>query len=261
MSIPASHPLADGRTTASPVVRAYRGEQPTPTPVWFPGQRAGDAVLFPGEPLQAVALAGVGVRDGTGGPFVDTAIRTASDVLALRPLDPATLVPIELAVAELVAGLGATPLIGVAAAPFTLAALLVEGGPSPHQVRARAMMYADPHAWAGLLNWCADVTGAYLRAQVIAGASAALLADPAMGSLSRRDYQRRVGPHTKRAFDALRGLDVPRVHAGHAGADVLDVIPGVGATVVGVDWRLPLDEVSERLGGLVPLQGNLDPRC
>jgi uroporphyrinogen decarboxylase len=109
------------------------------------------------------------------------------------------------------------------------------------------------------MNWCADVSGAVLRAQVVAGASAAQLVDPDMGSLSRRDYQRRVAPHSRRAFDALRGLDVPRVHAGVGSGDVLDLLPGIGATVVGVDWRVPLDEASERLGGTVPLQGNLDP--
>jgi uroporphyrinogen decarboxylase len=121
------------------------------------------------------------------------------------------------------------------------------------------MMYADPHAWAALLNWCADVTGAFLRAQVEAGASAVQLFDSWIGSLSRRDYQKRVAPHSRRAFDALRGLDVPRVHFGVGSGDVLDLLPGIGAEVVGVDWRLPLDTASERLGGTVPLQGNLDP--
>lgn len=245
MSLPANHPLVDGRTSSSPLVRAYRGERPETPPVWFPGRDAGDAVLFTGDVPQAFS--------------VDAPIRSASDVLALRPLDPEALAPIEVAVSELVAGLGATPLIAVATAPFTIASLLVEGGPSAHQVRARAMMYADPHAWAGLMNWCADVSGAFLRAQVLAGASAAQLVDPDMGSLSRRDYQRRVAPHSRRAFDALRGLDVPRVHAGLGSGDVLDLLPGIGATVVGVDWRVPLDEASERLGGTVPLQGNLDP--
>jgi uroporphyrinogen decarboxylase len=94
---------------------------------------------------------------------------------------------------------------------------------------------------------------------VVAGASAARLSDPAIGQLSRRDYQRRVAPHTRRAFDHLRGLDIPRVHAGDGNGDVLDLLPGIGATVAGVDRRLPLDEAIERLGRSVPVQGNLDP--
>ena len=264
MSLPATHPLADGRTSGAPLIRAYRGERlPTP-PIWFSGQ-AGlnpvhehgvDAAVLYTDVTVALRVAGLVAGDGV---LAGSPVRSASDVLALRPLDPGALAPVEDAVARAVAELGPVPLVGSAGAPFTLASFLVEGGASSDHLRARAMMYADPHAWAGLLNWCADVTGAFLRAQVIAGASAAQLSDPAIGSLSRRDFQRRVAPHSKRAFDALRGLDVPRIHVGGGSGDVLDLLPGIGATVVGVDWRLPLDEASERLGRTVPIQGNLDP--
>src|SRR5690606_16037539 len=155
-----------------------------------------------------VKLAGLDVRIVPGrGPVLDEPIRSASDVLRLRPIDPGVLAPIAEAVALAVAELGNTPLRGFGGAPFTLASYLVEGGPSKDQLRARAMMYADPHSWATLLNWCADVTGAFMRAQVLAGASAVQLFDSWMGSLSRRDYQRRVAPHSKRVFDAVRGLD------------------------------------------------------
>jgi uroporphyrinogen decarboxylase len=295
--MPADHPLADGRTTDSALIRAYRGHRDGTPPVWFmrqagrslPEYRAAregtemldacltpalaseitlqpvrrhrvDAAIFFSDIVVPVKLAGVGVRIVPGrGPVLDEPIRSASDVLRLRPIDPATLAPITAAVAMTVAELGDTPLIGFGGAPYTLASYLVEGGPSKDQLRARAMMYADPHAWAALLNWCADVTGAFLLAQVEAGASAVQLFDSWVGSLSRRDYQKRVAPHSRRAFDALRGLDVPRVHFGVGSGDVLDLLPGIGAEVVGVDWRLPLDTASERLGGTVPLQGNLDP--
>ncbi len=264
MSLPPTHPLVDGRTSASALIRAYRGErQPTP-PVVFsaqPGLRPVDlhgldgAVLFP-DVLLPLRLAGLVADDGS---IAGSPVRSASDVLALRPLDPEILAPVTAAVADAAAELGPVPLVGSAGAPFTLASFLVEGGPSSDHLRARAMMYADPQAWAGLLNWCADLTGAFLRAQVVAGASAARLSDPAIGQLSRRDYQRRVAPHTRRAFDHLRGLDIPRVHAGDGNGDVLDLLPGIGATVAGVDRRLPLDEAIERLGRSVPVQGNLDP--
>jgi uroporphyrinogen decarboxylase len=260
VTLPQDHPLVDGRTTQSPLVRAYRGDRMAHPPIWFPGHAGGDGHAVGGDILQLAGLAGVPVRFEAGrGPVVDQPIRTPSDVLALRPLDPDVLTPITTRVREAVADLPTVPLIAVAVAPFTLAALLVEGGPSSDQLRARAMMYADPHAWAGLLNWCADVAGAVLRAQVVAGASAAQLVDPSMGSLSRRDYQRRVAPHSRRAFDVLRGLDVPRVHVGAGTGDVLDLLAGIGATVIGVDWRVPLDEANERIGGTAPLQGNLDP--
>lgn len=297
MSLPPSHPLVDGRTAGSPVIRAYRGERQATPPVWFMRQagrslpeyrtaREGtemldacltpalaseitlqpvrrhlvDAAIFFSDIVVPVKLAGVDVRIVPGrGPVLESPIRSAGDVLKLRPIDPDALAPIREAVAMTVAELGATPLIGFGGAPYTLASYLVEGGPSKDQLRARAMMYSDPHAWASLLNWCADVTGAFIRAQVEAGASAAQLFDSWIGSLSRRDYQKRVAPHSKRAFDALRGLAVPRVHFGVGSAEVLDLLPGIGAEVVGVDWRLPLDVAAERLGGTVPVQGNLDP--
>jgi uroporphyrinogen decarboxylase len=219
-----------------------------------------DAAIFFSDIVVPVKLAGLDVRIEPGrGPVLAEPVRTASDVLRLRPIEPDALTPIREAVALAVEQLGATTLIGFGGGPYRLASYLVEGGPSKDQLRARSLMYSDPHAWAALLNWCADVTGAFLLAQVEAGASAVQLFDSWMGTLSRRDYQRRVAPHSRRAFDALRGIDVPRVHFGLGSGDVLDLLPGIGATVVGVDWRLPLDEASERLGGGVPLQGNLDP--
>jgi uroporphyrinogen decarboxylase len=290
------HPLRDGRTEGSPLIRAYRGDRPETRPVWFmrqagrslpeyrelrlgtemldacltpelaseitlqPVRRHGvDAAILFSDIVVPVKLAGIDVRIVPGrGPVFDAPIRTASDVLRLPPLDPDALAPIRDAVAMAVEQLGTTPLIAFGGAPFTLASYLVEGGPSKDQLRARTMMYADPHSWATLLNWCADVTGAFLRAQVDAGASAAQLFDSWVGSLSRRDYQRRVLPHSERAISALRGLDVPRVHFGVGSAEVLDLMADI-ADVVGVDWRLPLDEANQRLGGAVPLQGNIDP--
>jgi len=297
LALPAAHPLVDGRTAGSPLVRAARGDRPATVPVWFMRQagrslpeyrasRAGtqmiDACLDPAlaaeltlQPVRRhhvdaavlfsdivvpVLLAGVPVRIVPGrGPVLDEPVRTASDVLRLRPLDPAALAPVSEAVALAVAELGAVPLVGFGAAPYTLASYLVEGGPSKDQLRARALMRTDPHVWADLLNWCADVTGAFLRAQVLAGASVVQLFDSWAGSLSRDDYVRRVAPHTARTFAALRGLEVPRIHFGLGMGEMLDVLPAVGADVVGVDWRLPLDEADRRLGGTVPLQGNLDP--
>ncbi|MEZ3159545.1 uroporphyrinogen decarboxylase [Microbacterium sp. BWT-B31] len=296
-ALAAAHPLVDGRTTNCPLVRAARGDRPEAAPVWFMRQagrslpeyresRAGtemldacldpalaaeitlqpvrrhkvDAAVFFSDIVIPVLLAGVGVKIVPGrGPVLDEPVRTASDIMKLRPLDPAALDPIREAVAIAVAELGDTPLIGFAGAPYTLASYLVEGGPSKEQLRTRALMRTDPHAWAALLNWCADVSGAFLRAQVEAGASVVQLFDSWAGSLSRGDYQRRVAPHSKRAFDALRGLDVPRIHFGLGLADRLDLIPALGADVIGIDWRLPLDEANERLGGRIPLQGNIDP--
>lgn len=219
-----------------------------------------DAAIFFSDIVIPVKLAGVSVEIVPGrGPVLENPIRTAADVAALRPLDPDALAPIIEGVQRTVAELGSTPLIGFAGAPFTLASYLVEGGPSKDQLRARTMMYSDPQSWAQLLNWCADVTGAFLRAQIDAGASAAQLFDSWVGSLSELNYLKRVAPHSKRALSALRGVDVPKVHFGVGSGEVLHAMHGIGADVMGVDWRIPLDEASRRLGGGVPLQGNIDP--
>ena len=219
-----------------------------------------DAAVFFSDIVTPVLLAGVDVSIVAGrGPVLAEPVRTASDVLALRPIDPAVLQPISEAVALVVAELGDIPLVGFGGAPYTLASYLVEGGPSKEQLRTRALMKTDPHTWAALLNWCADVTGAFVRAQVQAGASIVQLFDSWAGSLSRADYQRRVAPHTRRAFDALRGFDVPKIHFGLGLSEVLDLVPPLGADVVGVDWRLPLGVAATRIGRPLPLQGNIDP--
>jgi uroporphyrinogen decarboxylase len=219
-----------------------------------------DAAIFFSDIVIPVKLAGVGVEIVAGkGPVIEHPIRTAADVAALRPIDPDALQPIRDGVSATVAQLGNTPLIGFAGAPFTLASYLVEGGPSKDQQRARTMMFSDPHAWAALLNWCADVTGEFLRAQVEAGASAAQLFDSWVGSLSEVNYVRRVAPHSRRALDHLRGLDVPQIHFGVGSGEMLAAMYSIGVNAIGVDWRIPLDEASRRLGGGVPLQGNIDP--
>jgi uroporphyrinogen decarboxylase len=295
--LPETHPLLNGLTAESPLIRAYRGERTDRLPVWFmrqagrslpeyrelrvggamldacltpelaseitmqPVRRHGvDAAVFYSDIVIPLKLAGVGVEIVPGrGPVIDHPIRTPADVAALRPLDPDALQPIRDGVAMTVAQLGTTPLIGFAGAPFTLASYLVEGGPSKDQIRARTLMYSDPHTWAALLNWCADVTGQFLLAQIEAGASAAQLFDSWVGSLSEGNYVRRVAPHSKRALDALRGIDVPKVHFGVGSGEVLNAMYSIGVDAMGIDWRIPLDEANRRLGGRVPLQGNIDP--
>jgi uroporphyrinogen decarboxylase len=219
-----------------------------------------DAAIFFSDIVVPIKLAGVDVEIVPGkGPVIEHPVRTAADVAALRPLEPDALDPIRAGVAATVAQLGTTPLVGFAGAPFTLASYLVEGGPSKDQQRARTLMFSDPHTWAALLNWCADITGEFLRAQVEAGVSAAQLFDSWVGSLSEVNYLRRVAPHSRRAIDHLRGLDVPKVHFGVGSGEVLHAMYSIGVDVMGVDWRIPLDEAERRLGGGVPLQGNIDP--
>ncbi|KZX21908.1 uroporphyrinogen decarboxylase [Rathayibacter tanaceti] len=232
-----------------------------------------DAGIFFSDIVIPLRLAGVAVEIVPGrGPVLDTPVRTAADVAALAATDPAvldeTLEPIREGVRRTVEGLGATPLIGFAGAPFTLAAYLVEGGPSKDHLRARTMMHADPGAWAQLMEWTAEVTGRFLRAQVLAGASAAQLFDSWAGSLSLADYTAHVAPASARALEHVRDLafehggtrsNVPIVHFGVGTGELLGAMHAIGADVVGIDHRIPLDEANHRLGGFVPVQGNVDP--
>ncbi|MHA6668172.1 uroporphyrinogen decarboxylase [Homoserinimonas sp. A447] len=295
--LPATHPLLDGRTADSALIRSYRGERPDRLPVWFmrqagrslpeyrdlrvgtamldaclnpelaseitlqPVRRHGvDAGIFFSDIVVPIKLAGVEVDIVPGkGPVLASPIRSAADVAALRPIDEASLAPISDAVALTVAELGNTPLIGFAGAPFTLAAYLVEGGPSKDHLRARALMHSDPETWDALLGWAADVTGQFLKAQMLAGASAAQLFDSWVGSLSVADYRERVAPFSAQALSHVRDLGVPIVHFGVGAGELLNAMHEVGADVMGVDYRTPLDEASHRLGDRVPLQGNINP--
>ncbi|MCU1422695.1 MAG: uroporphyrinogen decarboxylase [Microbacteriaceae bacterium] len=297
MTLPAAHPLVDGRTGSSPLIRAYRGDRPETLPVWFMRQagrslpeyrelRVGtrmldacldpalaseitlqpvrrhhvDAAVFFSDIVVPIKLAGVDVEIVPGrGPVLASPIRTAEDVAALRPLDPAALAPIADGVARTVAELGTTPLIGFAGAPFTLAAYLVEGGPSKDHLRARTLMHADPGTWDALLSWAADVTGAFFRAQVLAGASAVQLFDSWVGSLSAADYEAHVAPYSARVIEHVADLEVPVVHFGVGTGELLPLLRQTGADVIGVDDRITLEEASRRLGGDVPLQGNINP--
>jgi uroporphyrinogen decarboxylase len=219
-----------------------------------------DAGIFFSDIVVPLLLAGVAVDIVPGtGPVFEHPVRTADDVARLAPLDPAALAPVTEGVALTVAQLGTTPLLGFAGAPFTLASYLVEGGPSKDQLRARTLMHADPATWQALMDWCADVTGAFLRAQVLAGTSAVQLFDSWAGALSLADYEAHVAPASRRALSHVSDLDVPVVHFGTGTGELLAAMRDVGADVIGVDHRIPLDEASRRLGGRTPLQGNIDP--
>ena len=237
-----------------------------------------DAGIFFSDIVVPLKLVGVDVTIVAGkGPVLGKAVRTSADVDELTALDPAildeALAPIRDAVGRAVSQLGSTPLIGFAGAPFTLAAYLVEGGPSKDHIHARTLMHAEPEAWARLMAWTADVTGRFLRAQVLAGASAAQLFDSWAGALSLADYAASVAPASAAAIAHVRGLtysaridgtsdvdrNVPIVHFGVGTGELLKEMHNIGADVVGVDYRVPLDEANRRLGGAVPVQGNVDP--
>ncbi|WP_102193322.1 uroporphyrinogen decarboxylase [Microbacterium aurantiacum] len=285
-------PLSD-----APLLRALAGDRPDQTPVWFmrqagrslpeyrelrvgtrmldacltpdlaaeitlqPVRRHGvDAAVFFSDIVIPLRLAGVDVIIEPGrGPVFANPVRTAADVDRITAIDPASLdaTAIAEAVRLVVAELGDTPLIGFAGAPFTLAAYLVEGGPSKEHLRARAMMHADPASWNKLAGWLAQISRTFLEAQRDAGASVVQLFDSWAGSLSPADYRAFVAPHSRAALD---GIGIPTIHFGvGTGPFLADMRLGGIADGVGVDWRQPLDEAAAILGPDVTVQGNIDP--
>lgn len=223
-----------------------------------------DAAIFYSDIVLPLKAAGFDIEIKPGiGPVVADPIRDAAGVARVRPVTPADVSFTTESVQQLVSELGGTPLIGFAGAPFTVASYLVEGGPSKDFAKTKAMMYGDPALWHALADRLADVAIAYLAVQVEAGASAIQLFDSWAGGLSPRDYERFVLPHSAKVFDAMAGYGVPRVHFGVNTGELLGLMSEVGADVVGVDWRVPLDEAVRRItaagGAPKPVQGNLDP--
>lgn len=193
------------------------------------------------------------------GPVISHPVRTAADVARLPVLDVDQVGEIAAAVSQLVGELGSTALIGFAGAPFTLASYLVEGGPSRHHQRTKAMMLGDPDTWHALMTALTDITITFLRAQLDAGVDAIQLFDSWAGALSLADYRASVLPHSTRVFTEIAAAGVPMTHFGVGTAELLGAMGEAGATVVGVDWRTPLDVAATRVGSGKALQGNLDP--
>jgi uroporphyrinogen decarboxylase len=208
-------------------------------------------------PLPAAGI-DVDIVPGTG-PVIADPIRDIAGLRRLRPIKVSDVDFVASAVRMLVRELGATPLIGFAGAPFTLASYLIEGGPSRTYTRTKAMMYGNPGLWHALLGRLARIALEFLRAQVAAGVSAVQLFDSWAGALSEADYRRYVLPHSAAVLGGLADLGVPRIHFGVGAGVLLPAMAEAGAEVVGVDWRTPLNRASAQLGAQYSVQGNLDP--
>ncbi|MBS2538099.1 uroporphyrinogen decarboxylase [Catenulispora sp. NF23] len=220
-----------------------------------------DAAVFYSDIVVPLKAIGVDVELVPNvGPVLANPVRDASGLDQIRPVDPETdLAAISEAVRQLVGELGPTPLIGFGGAPFTVASYLIEGGPSKNHEKTKAMMLGAPELFAELLDRLADLTAAFLRVQIEAGASVVQLFDSWAGALAPRDYERYVLPHSTKVLASVADLGVPRIHFGVGTGELLPLMAAAGADVVGVDWRVPLDEASRRIGPDYAVQGNLDP--
>ncbi len=219
-----------------------------------------DAAIFFSDIVLPLKALGVDLDIVPGvGPVVATPVRDVAGVEAIPPPDPTRLGFIDESVRALVGELGGTPLIGFAGAPYTLASYLVEGGPSKDHARTKALMHSEPLVFDALLRRLSAISAASLRQQVEAGASAVQLFDSWAGGLSPGDYRRFVLPHTRAVFEAVADLEVPRFHFGVATGELLTDMSTAGVEVMGVDWRVPLDDAVRRIQPGQAVQGNLDP--
>jgi uroporphyrinogen decarboxylase len=194
------------------------------------------------------------------GPVIHNPIRQASDVDRVRRmLDVEPLDYVMKAVASIRSALRPNiPLIGFAGAPFTLACYAIEGGGSRHYEQAKTFMYRDSGAWHELMTILTDATVLYLNAQAAAGAQALQLFDSWVGTLGPDDYRRFVQPHMRRLFEGI-DRSVPSIHFGTDTSTLLELQRDAGGHVIGLDWRINLDDGWNRLGPGVAVQGNLDP--
>ncbi len=209
-------------------------------------------IMLPLEPM------GVDLRiEPEVGPIIERPIRSAADVAALRPFDPAgvsfTLDAIRLVRHELD---GSAGVIGFSGAPFTLACYLIEGRPSRDFAIAKAFMYREPAAWHDLMERLATMVVVYLQAQIDAGADVVQLFDSWVGGLGPADYRQFVQPHVRRIFAALQG--VPTIHFGTGTAALLELLAEAGGDVIGLDHRVSLADAWQRIGHDRGVQGNLD---
>ena len=209
-------------------------------------------IMLPLEPM------GVDLRiEPEVGPIIERPMRSAADVAALRPFDPAelsfTLDAIRLVRRELD---GKAGVIGFSGAPFTLACYLIEGRPSRDYAIAKAFMYREPDAWHDLMGRLSTMIVDYLRAQVAAGAEVVQVFDSWVGGLGPADYAAFVQPHVRRIFDGLDG--VPSIHFGTGTAALLELMAEAGGDVIGIDHRVSLADAWRRVGPDRGIQGNLD---
>lgn len=227
-----------------------------------PVERLGvDAAILFADILLLLEPMGVGLEyTKEDGPMIQRPVRTGADVDRLLEFDPERALPFVFeTVRKSCAALnGKVPLIGFSGAPFTLASYLIEGGGSRNYLHTKHLIYSDPGAWSALMERLSRAIVGYLNGQIAAGAQAVQLFDSWVGCLSPDDYQQYVLPYARATIEGLTpGTPVINFSTGTAG--LLKLIRAAGGDIIGVDWRVNLDEAWERVGFDVGIQGNLDP--
>jgi uroporphyrinogen decarboxylase len=222
-----------------------------------------DAAILFADILLPIVPMGLKLEFAQGeGPLIHNPVRTPADVARLRELDAEgdlghVMEAIRLVRRELQGK--NVPLIGFAGAPFTLASYVIEGGASRNYVHTKLLMHAQPETWHALMDKLTQSLTGYLLAQVRAGAQAVQLFDSWVGALSPQDYACYVLPYSQRILRTVQAAGVPVIHFGTGTATLLEHMKQAGGDVIGLDWRVPLDQGRRLLGDEVAVQGNLDP--
>lgn len=219
-----------------------------------------DAAILYKDIMSPLPSIGVDVEIKSGiGPVIDNPIRTTADVEKLGEIDPENDVPYVLDTIKLLTVEQlSVPLIGFAGAPFTMASYMIEGGPSKNYNKTKAFMYAEPQAWFALMDKLAAMTVTYAKAQIKAGASAFQIFDSWVGALNIQDYRTFIKPVMEKIFTELKEENVPLIMFGVGASHLANEWHDLPLDVVGLDWRLPINEARER-GISKTVMGNLDP--
>jgi uroporphyrinogen decarboxylase len=220
-----------------------------------------DAAIIFADILLILEPMGVELEFAEGeGPVIHNPVRKAQDVERLREVEDANALDfVYEAIRQTRQALKPDiPLIGFCGAPFTLASYLIEGGGSKNYVHTKRLMYDDAGAWHAMMSLIARALATYLNAQIEAGAQAVQLFDSWVGCLSPDDYREFVLPHTREVIRGVRA-GVPVIHFGTGTAALLELMHEAGGDVLGLDWRVRLDDGWRRVGHDVAVMGNLDP--
>ena len=227
-----------------------------------PVERLGvDAAILFADILLLLEPMGVGLEyTKEDGPLIHRPVRAGVDVDRLLEFDAEKSLPFVFeAVRKSCAALnGRVPLIGFSGAPFTLASYLIEGGGSRNYIHTKRLMVSDPGAWRALMQRLSQVIVEYLNAQIKAGAEAVQLFDSWVGCLSPDDYEKYILPYSQATISGVTS-GIPVIHFGTGTAGLLPLIRAAGGNVIGVDWRIHLDDAWQSVGHDVGIQGNLDP--
>ena len=218
------------------------------------------AILFADILLPVISL-GLGLEFAKGeGPVIGKPVRSMADVEAMRPVHAESDLGYVMEAIRILRGeLNGIPLIGFCGAPFTVASYIIEGSSSRDFLKTKMMMYTAPEIWHALMEKLTDVLMEYLVAQIRAGAQAVQVFDSWVGALNPQDYENFVLPYSRRVLAAAQTQNVPVIHFGTNTSTLLPFMKRAGGDVIGLDWRIPLDDGWAMLGDDVAVQGNLDP--